>query len=151
MASFTHGDAQDLLAAFKRGWERRDPDLVLELFDAAAEYRPDPYSPPLTGANQIRAHWNDIAAGQANVEFDAERIWLAGSSVLTSYHAAYTRRANGERVRVRGFMTFELDAAGKVERFRAWPTERSVGTDSTLQPDMTVAGTPSAGGQDIGG
>src|SRR5919106_767410 len=131
MASLSHGDAQDLLEAFKRGWERRDPDSILMLFDATAEYREHPFAEPLAGSNAIRAHWNDIAANQTHVEFDAERIWLSGSTVLASWHAAYPRRSSGDRVRVRGFMTAELGDDRLIRRFRQWPLERVVGTDST--------------------
>ena len=46
------------------------------------------------------------------MEFDAERVWVAGSTVLASWHAAVTLRRTGERVRQRGFLTFELDDAG---------------------------------------
>ncbi len=139
--TLTPGDGQDLLASFKRGWERRDPDLILELFDEHAEYRPDPFSEPLSGANAIRELWNGIAADQANVEFDAERVWVSGPTVLASFHAAYTRRTDAQRVRVRGFMTFEVAAAPGdddrplVERFRQWPIERVVGRDSTFEPE----------------
>ncbi len=44
MPPLTPGDAQDLLASFKRGWESRDPEAVLSLFDEHAEYREDPFS-----------------------------------------------------------------------------------------------------------
>ena len=33
-------------------------------------------------------------ASQTNVEFDAERVWTSAAWVLSSYHAAYTDRAN---------------------------------------------------------
>jgi limonene-1,2-epoxide hydrolase len=137
VATFTHGDAQDLLAAFKRARERRDPDAMLDLFDEGAEYRADPFEAALSGANAIRAYWNEVAASQANVEFDAERIWLAGATVLASWHGAHTRQADGGRVRSRGFMTFELNAAGRIERLRGWPIERPVGTDSTYTPERS--------------
>jgi limonene-1,2-epoxide hydrolase len=135
MMTLTPGDGQDLLAAFKRGWERRDPDAIVDLFDEHAEYRVDPFTESLAGSNAIRALWNDIAATQANVEFDAERVWVVGSAVLASWHAAYTRRADGQRLRVRGFSTFELsDApARRVVRYRQWPIERAVGIDSTFK------------------
>jgi hypothetical protein len=135
MPSLTHGDAQDLLDTFKRGWEKRDPELILEAFDRDAEYREDPFGPPLAGSNAIRELWNHVAATQAHVEFDAERIWVSGSTVLTSWHAAYTLRASGERRRVRGFMTLELNDDRKVQRLRQWAVERVVGTDSTMPPE----------------
>ena len=137
MSTLSHGDAQDLLATFKRAWERRAPDEIVELFDANAEYRAEPFADPLQGLNAIRALWNDIAATQAHVEFDAERIWVSGGTVLASWHAAYTTRATAERVRVRGFMTLELTESNprRVQRMKQWPIERVVGKDSTLEAE----------------
>lgn len=133
MTAFTHGDAQDLLAAFKQGWERRMPDAIVELFDTDAEYRPDPFAEPLQGLNAIRALWNDIAATQVHVEFDAERIWVSGTTVLASWHAAYTARATSERIRARGFMTLEMNESNprRVQRMKQWPLERVVAIDRT--------------------
>jgi limonene-1,2-epoxide hydrolase len=140
MTTLSHGDAQDLLATFKRGWERRAPDEIIELFDADAEYRPDPFAEPLHGLNAIRDLWNDVAATQAHVEFDAERVWVSGATVLASWHAAYTRRATSERVRVRGFMTMETNEAQprRVQRMKQWPLERVVGTDSTFAAEEEI-------------
>ena len=131
MATLTHGDAQDFVERYKRAWERKDPDLAMELYRDDAEFRLDPFEEPARGSNEIRAIWNDVAASQDNVEFDAERIWAVGSTILTSWHAAFTRRDTSERVRIRGFSTFELDDAGLIERARQWAQSRVVGHDST--------------------
>jgi len=140
MATLSHGDAQDLLATFKHAWERRAPDDIVELFDVNAEFRPDPFSDTLQGLNAIRALWNDMAATQSHVEFDAERIWVSGATVLASWHAAYTRSATAERVRVRGFMTIEMNESEprRVQRMKQWPLERVVGTDSTLASEEEI-------------
>jgi len=132
MPRLTHGEAQDLLATFKKGWETRAPDVIMELFDADIDYRPDPFAEPLIGRNAVRALWNDLVATQVNVEFDAERIWVSGQTALSSWHAAYTRPKTAERVRARGFLTLEVGENGRVHRFRQWPLERVVGRDSTL-------------------
>ena len=136
MPNLTPGDAQDLLARYKAGWERRDPDALMELFAEHAEFRSDPFEGDLTGSNAIRAYWNAFAADSTNSEFDAERTWAAGAAVLASFHAAFTRRADGSRVRVRGFMTLELDDDRRVVRFRQWPLERVVGTDATYRVEV---------------
>lgn len=135
MPPLTHGDAQDLLAKLQRGWEGRDPDAILALFTDDAEFRHDPFAQPLSGSNPIRAHWNDTVARQVHVEFEAERVWVSGSTVLASWHGAHTRRSTGERIRQRGFMTLELDDGGLIARLRLWPAERVVGTDSTIPPE----------------
>jgi hypothetical protein len=135
-APLTPGDGQDLLARFKAAWERRDPDLAVGLFNEHAEYRTDPFEPPLVGHNAIREYWNEAAAAQANVEFDAERVWVVNRTVLSSWHVAFTRRATAERVRYRGFMTLELDDEGLVSRFKEWAIGRTVGVDGTFRPEL---------------
>ena len=70
---------------------------------------------------------DDVAAAQANVEFDAERLWVVGRTVLANWHGAFTDAQHGERVRERGFMTMELDEAGLVTRCREWAVSRDGG------------------------
>lgn len=135
MPTLTHGAAQDLLDEFKRGWQERRPGLIVDLFTDDADYRAEPFGESLSGANAIRGHWNSVCAAQVHVEFDAERIWVNGATVLASWHAAYTRRATAERVRIGGFLTMELADDGRVQRFRQWPVERVVGHDSTFNPE----------------
>jgi len=129
----TPGDAQDLLERYKRAWEERNPERAMELYRDDAEFRLDPFDEPAQGANAIRAIWNDVAETQANVEFDAERTWAVGRTVLASWHVAFTRRGSAERVRIRGFSTFELDESGLIERAKQWAVARVVGRDSTFK------------------
>ena len=133
------GDGQDAIARFKRAREKRDPDKMLELFAEQAELRFDPFEPPLKGGNAIREYWNRIAAEQANVDFDAERVWVSGRTVLSNWHAAHTLHPSGDRIRVRGFLTMELDDAGLIARMKEWPLSRHVGTDSRYHPDDPVS------------
>ena len=105
----------------------------MELYRDDAEFRLDPFDEPAQGANAIRAIWNDVAETQANVEFDAERTWAVGRTVLASWHVAFTRRGSAERVRIRGFSTFELDESGLIERAKQWAVARVVGRDSTFK------------------
>ena len=134
MAKLTHGEAQDLIERYKRAWELRDPDLAMALYRDDAELRLDPFEEPARGANEIRAIWTDLAATQDHVEFDAERVWAVEHTVLTSWHAAFTRRSNADRVRIRGFSTFELDEDGLIQRAKQWAVAQVVGRDSTLRP-----------------
>jgi len=108
---------------------------MLELFSDDAEYRLDPFEPPLSGALAIRAHWNAVASAQAHVDFDVERVWVVGRTVLSSWHGAYTERDSADRVRVRGFSTMEIDADGRIERLREWASSRVVGIDSKHKPE----------------
>ena len=131
MPAYTHGDAQDFLERYKQAWEKRSPDLALELYNRDAEMRVDPFDEPASGLNSIREVWNDVAATQDHVEFDAERIWVVERTVLASWHAAFTRQSTSERVRIRGFSTFELDSDGLIQRQKQWAQSRVVGQDST--------------------
>lgn len=131
----TPGDGQDLFTRYKRAVEERDVDAMVALFAPDAEYRSDPFEQALAGSNAIRAYWNDIAATQVHVEFDAERVWVAGRTVLGSWHAAHTHRETASRVRVRGFSTIELSDDGLIVRMRSWPIGREVGADSSFEPE----------------
>jgi hypothetical protein len=131
MTPLTHGDGQDLLERYKEAWERRSPDLALEMYAQGAEVRHDPFEEPAVGLNSIREIWNYVAASEDHVEFDAERIWVVERTVLASWHVAYTRRENSERVRMRGFTVFELDDRGLIQRQKLWAHTRVVGHDST--------------------
>jgi hypothetical protein len=139
MPSLTPGDGQDLLARVKRARERRDVDAAVALFRPDGEYRRDPFEPALTGELAIRSYWTTAAEAETHVEFDAERVWVSGSTVLASWHGAATRQHDAERIRSRGFMTLELDEAGLVARMREWIVARSVGTDSTHAPEPLPA------------
>lgn len=132
--TLTPGDGQDLCAHFKHAREQRDPDAMLELYAPEASYDPDPFAPSLEGANAIREYWNAMAAEQIHVEFDAERVWVAGRTVLASWHGAFTRMTTAERVRVRGFSSMELDDEGSILRMRDWSLTREVGIDRRHQP-----------------
>ncbi|MCY7416995.1 MAG: nuclear transport factor 2 family protein [Chloroflexi bacterium] len=133
MPTLTPGDGQDLLARYKLAWERRDVDAVMTLFREDAEYRPDPFEPAMVGDVAIREYWNQAAATLGNVEFDAERVWVNGHTVIGTWHGAVTRRATAERVRLRGTMTLELDDTGAVTRWREWTVSRMVGIDASFQ------------------
>jgi ketosteroid isomerase-like protein len=135
MTDLTPGDGQDLLERYKRAWEARDVDGAVALYREDAELRLDPFEEPLRGSNAIRELWNGVATDQLNVEFDAERVWTVGRTVLTSWHAAATHRSSGDRERLRAFTTFELDDAGLIARQKQWVHSRIVGTDSTVKPE----------------
>jgi hypothetical protein len=146
MPTLTPGDGQDLLARLKTATERRDVDLAVSLFREDAEYRPDPFEESRLGANAIRSALNTDAAERANIEFDAERIWVVGGAVLASWHGAHTQRASGERIRSRGFMTLELDDERLISRLRGWTVTRMVGRDTTFSVDRSAAMGGSHGG-----
>jgi ketosteroid isomerase-like protein len=139
MADLTHGDAQDLVERIRRAWEKRDVDALLDCFADDAELRPEPFAPTIVGATDIRAWCNEVAASTVHTEADAERIWLAGETVLVAFHGAWTMRASADRTRIRGVLALELDGDRRVRRARAWAASRVVGTDSTFRPTGDVA------------
>ena len=145
MPAITHGDAQDLLARYKRSWETRDVDALLELFAEGAEHRPDPFEPALVGVIAIRAWANATFADIAHVDFDAERIWLSGNTVVSVFHAAWTERATADRRRVRGCLIAEVDDALDIRRLREWSRVKIVGRDSTFEPDGDLAAVAATG------
>ena len=118
--SIDYARAGDLLAAFGNGWETFDGDAWVALFTDDATYAFDPFEPPLTGQNEIRAYLVNSARTQEQVEFTVERHWVSGDTVLAAWHASFVRVASGARVRIAGFLTLEVASDGRVARFREW-------------------------------
>ena len=141
MTALTQGNGDDLVARYKQARETRDVDAMMELYRDDADVRTDPFDEHVAGGLAIRARWNQVAADQASVEFDAERVWVSGPTALVAWHGAWTRRQTAERMRERGFMTLELDDDRLIVRERHWTIRHVVGTDSTLHPE-----TPSGAG-----
>jgi ketosteroid isomerase-like protein len=131
------GDGQDVLARFKAAREQRDVDAMLSIFAEDVEARPDPFEATLLGHVAVRDYWNRVAAEQRDVEFDAERVWVSGRTVLASWHAAWTRIGDGDRLRERGFSVLELDDAGTATRWRSWSVTRIVANDASLTSDSS--------------
>ena len=101
------------LETFGRAWQTFDGDLIVSLFTEDAEYHDDLFGPPMVGHNAIRAYWLDGANTTEQVEFTAERHWVSGDAVLTAWHASYVETANSARVRLAGFMTWDMAADGR--------------------------------------
>ena len=128
--SIDYAPAADLLETFGRAWETFDGDLIVSLFTDDAEYHDDLFGAPRIGHNAIRAYWLDGARTTEQVEFTVERHWVAGDTVLAAWHASFVERATRARVRLVGFMTWELAADGRIARLREW----------TLTAPSTAAG-----------
>ncbi|HEY6058217.1 MAG TPA: nuclear transport factor 2 family protein [Candidatus Limnocylindrales bacterium] len=114
-----YAGAGEFLERFRRACETFDGDLLVALFTEDAEYHEDPFEPPLVGHNALRAYWLTAAESQDQVEVTIERHWTSGHTVLAAWHAGFVRRPRGDRVRLAGFMTFEM-RDGRCYRFREW-------------------------------
>ncbi len=61
---------EKILSQYKTAWEKRDPDLAVELFTANATYQEDPFDGrPLRGRKEIYAYWEEIPRYQRNISF----------------------------------------------------------------------------------
>jgi ketosteroid isomerase-like protein len=118
--SIDYAAAGDRLEMFGRAWQTFDGDLIVSMFTEAAEYHADLFAPPLVGHNAIRAYWLDGAMTTEQVEFTVERHWVAGDTVLAAWHASFVEKADARRVRLVGFMTWELATDGRISRLREW-------------------------------
>jgi ketosteroid isomerase-like protein len=129
--SVDYATATDLLEAFGRAWQTFDGDLIVSMFTDDAEYHSDPFAPPMVGHNAIRAYWLDGARTTEQVEFTVERHWVSGDTVLAAWHASFVERSTDERVRLVGFMTWEMAGDGRIARLREWtltpPTANAAG------------------------
>ena len=119
--------AGELLEAYGRAWQDFDGDAWVALFSENAEYHVDPFAAPLVGHNALRAYLLEAATTQRDVEFTVEQHWVSGTTVLATWHVTVVRRADGNLVRIAGFLTAEVAPDGRISRFREW-TEYAPGS-----------------------
>jgi ketosteroid isomerase-like protein len=112
--------AGELLERYGHARQTFDGDAWVDLFTDEAEYHVDPFGAPLVGHNALRAFLLDSARTQRDVDFTVERHWVSGSTVLAAWHASWTDRGDGRVVRSAGFLTAEVAADGRIERFHQW-------------------------------
>ena len=115
-----HASAGDLLERYKRAWETFDGDAWTDLFTGDAEYKRDPFEPPMVGSNAVRAYLLQLAETQDQVEMTVERHWVVGATALAAWHASYVGVPTRVRVRLAGFMTLEIAEDGRISRLREW-------------------------------
>jgi ketosteroid isomerase-like protein len=121
--SLDHATAEILLERFASAWQAFDGDRWVELFTDDAEFREDPFEPPLVGGNALRAYLLRAAELQEQVDFTAERHWVVDPTILVAWHASYVARQNRATVRLAGFMTLEM-RDGRIARLRQWVQRR---------------------------
>ena len=115
-----YATAGELLEAYGRARQIFDGDAWVALFTEDAEYHQDPFREPLVGHNALRRYLLDASASQRDVESTVERHWVFGTTVLAAWHASFVKRANGQLVRIAGFLTAELAPDGRIQRLREW-------------------------------
>jgi hypothetical protein len=97
-----------------------------DLFAEDAVLQPDPFEPPLTGTNAIRAYLLQRADEEADVDLTIERHWVSGSTILAAWHVSFVRRPDRGHVREAGFLTAET-RSGRCTRLRMWTVVKAGG------------------------
>ena len=121
--SLDHATAEAFLERFAVALQTFDGDAWVDLFTDDAEFREDPFEPPLVGGNAVRAYLLRAAELQEQVDFTAERHWVVDPTILVAWHGSYVARQNRVTVRLAGFMTLEMHD-GRIARLRQWVRRR---------------------------
>jgi ketosteroid isomerase-like protein len=122
--TLTYAAAHDLLDALVRARTAYDGDALTELFAPDAEVTLDPFAPPLSGHNALRAYLLETADAERWYDVAIERHWVSGATVLAAWHASWTRRADEAKVRQAGFLSAEVGGDGRIGRLRLWAVTR---------------------------
>ena len=110
----------ELLEAYGDARSTFGGDAWVALFTEDAEYHGDPFGTPIVGHNALRAYLLGAAERQRDVEFTVERHWVTGSTVLAAWHASWSGPTDGAVTRVAGFLTMDVAADGRIDRFHEY-------------------------------
>jgi uncharacterized protein (TIGR02246 family) len=101
-------------------WRGRDPDAAAALFTDDATYAETPFDEPARGRAAIRAYWSAVPRLQREIEFAHELLAADGDLVVALWQAAYTRVADGERIRLDGVFALRFAPDGRCRELREW-------------------------------
>jgi len=122
--TISYAEGHDLLEAFVRARVATDGDAFVALFADDAQVIVNPFATPLAGHNALRAYL--LAASEAERWYDlaVERHWVSGDTVLAAWHASWTRRSDGAKVRQEGFLSAEVGGDRRIGRLKLWTVTR---------------------------
>lgn len=108
-------EVQMWLDAYGRAWVQGDPDAAAKLFHDNATYQETPFDEPMLGKQQIRAYWQEGAAGaQEDVSFSSKVCAISNDVAFARWAASFRRVASGIWVELDGVfkLAFEKENAG---------------------------------------
>jgi hypothetical protein len=120
MKALNYAAAGDLLERYARAWCSWDGDAFVDLHSPDAESRDDPFEPAIVGHNALRANLLAASEFEDAVELTFERHWVVPPTILAAWHASYVHRVTRARVRLVGFVTFEIGDDGRIRTGRFW-------------------------------
>jgi len=122
--TLSYAQGYDLLEALVAARRAYDGDGWTGLFTESAELVLDPFAPPLTGHNALRAYLNEAAQAERRYDLDIERHWVSGTTVLAAWHASWNRSVDDGKVRQAGFLSAEVGEDGRIARLKHWTVTR---------------------------
>lgn len=111
---------KEWLEAYKKAWESRKPESVLELFTEDAEYFETPFGTPSTGKDKILEYWQNVPMLQRNIHFDYQIISVQNDTGYCRWQATFIRENSGAQVALDGIFQVEFAPSGSCQVFREW-------------------------------
>ena len=108
------------LRRYGEAWTGRDPDAAAGLFAETAEYFETPFDPPFVGREAIRAYWADVPRSQVGITFGSQVLAVTERTGIAWWHAAFTRIASGQQVKLNGVFVLTFDQTGLCTELREW-------------------------------
>jgi uncharacterized protein (TIGR02246 family) len=117
-----HGIAPALtriMETYRRAWETRDAELILDIFSEDATYQENPFSEPLVGHEGIRRYWEQATGNHRDIRFRWRPAYSGESLHVLEWQAEFARTDSGRHVELRGVMLVELRGE-RIFRFREY-------------------------------
>ena len=102
-------------------WSSNDPDQIRALFTPDADYRTEPWTPPVQGVDQIVAMWLERKDEPGAFAFTWDVAGLDGSRAFVQ---ARTEYRDGRTYR--NLWVIDFDDAGRARSFTEWWMDESV-------------------------
>ena len=92
----------------------------MSVYSPDAVFIETPFTPPLSGQEEVRRYWLDVPYNQSEITFSSGEIFAAGPWFSTEFKCVFRRRRTGEWVEARGAIFCETWARLITEMRMYW-------------------------------
>lgn len=107
------------LRRLRNAWEKRNPDIAVDLCGEKFLWHETPFDEPLKTKEQLLREWENVL-NQENISVSYEILSINKNVGIAHWSATFTRIPSKENATLDGIFKITLNKQGKCTEFHQW-------------------------------
>lgn len=113
------------LDTFKKSWEYRNPESIIELFDEDVTYFEDAFT-TVRGKKAVKDLWKIVPQNQTNICFTYEVLNLSKRNAIVHWKVSRIKLPERVKEKIDGIFQIELTSRNKCKLFKQWRASKTI-------------------------